>query len=88
MEKFHLSGKGNSFALLGQLGNQSANDYQKKITAIWGKVELLKEVNYITTEAEKYAVAYRFMEIELEKVCHERELLKNSLIDMVQAYTR
>lgn len=88
MEKFHLSGKGNSAALFGQLGHHSANVYQKKITAIWGKVELLKEVNYISTEAEKYTVAYRFMEIELEKVCHERDLLKNSLIDMVKAYTR
>ena len=43
---------------------------------------------YIQTEEEKFSVAYRFMEIELEKVYKERELLKNSLLDMVRAYTR
>ena len=88
MEQIHLSEKQHTTAAFDQCKNYVANDFQKKIVTIWGKVELLKEVNYITTEEEKFSVAYRFMEIELEKVCHERELLKNSLIDIIQAYTR
>jgi hypothetical protein len=65
-----------------------ADDFSKRINDIWVKVELLKDVKYISTNEEKFSVAYRFMEIELEKVCKERELLKNSLVDMVKAYTR
>jgi hypothetical protein len=88
MEKFNLSISHSLSAKPEQLKQVAAEDLEKRISTIWSKVELLKEVNYIATEDEKFSVAYRFMEIELEKVCREKEILKNSLIDIVQAYTR
>ncbi|QHT65375.1 hypothetical protein GXP67_01125 [Rhodocytophaga rosea] len=88
MEKFDQLTVGNTISPLHQGRNNKAGDVDTKISAIWGKVKLLEDVKYIQTEEEKFSVAYRFMEIELEKVYKEKELLKNSLLDMVRAYTR
>jgi hypothetical protein len=61
-----------------------ANDLENKINSIWQKVELLEQVKYISTEKEKFSVAYRFMEIELEKAYKEKENLKQTLVAVIQ----
>lgn len=53
--------------------NATNNDYEKRIAIIWDKVNLLKEIEYVQKEEDKFSVAYRFMEIELEKVCNENK---------------
>lgn len=60
------------------------NDFDQKILSIWHKVELLEQVKYIENEKEKFSVAYRFMEIELEKAYKEMESLKQNLVAVIQ----
>jgi hypothetical protein len=71
--------------------SHSANvdkDFDCKMLSIWHKVELLEQVKYIENEKEKFSVACRFMEIELEKAFKERESLKQSLLAVIQAFNR
>ena len=62
-----------------------ANDFDSKVNAIWQKVALLKEVKYIENDKETFSVAYRFMEMEFEKICKEKEILQHNLMALLKS---
>ncbi|MDO1450733.1 hypothetical protein Q0590_30955 [Rhodocytophaga aerolata] len=58
---------------------EEKSDFNFRIHEIWEKVKLLEYAGYITSESEKFNIAYRFTAMQLERVYQENCALKARL---------
>ncbi|CAA9275645.1 MAG: hypothetical protein AVDCRST_MAG95-3008 [uncultured Adhaeribacter sp.] len=58
---------------------QNQSGFYDHLQHIWNNVALLQNIVTLENEMEKYNYAYRFAEIELEKVCAENAFLQHKM---------
>ncbi len=62
---------------------QNDAGFYNHLQHIWNNVMLLQDIVFMENENEKFNYAYRFAEIELEKVCEENASLRERIKELL-----